>query len=142
MIFWGTRVCENKNENGPYSLIYLNVWTTVTENCLGRISRCVLVSRVWPCWRRWITGGGLWGIKSSNHSQLVHTLFLSPPSLPCACGSDVRSQPLLQSHARLLPCFLSWWPWTLLPSGTMSLKLNAFICTLPWTWCLYTATEK
>lgn len=27
---FGTRVCENKNENGPRGLIYLNVWTTVS----------------------------------------------------------------------------------------------------------------
>lgn len=32
MIQWflGTRICENKNENSPHSLIYLNVWTTVS----------------------------------------------------------------------------------------------------------------
>jgi len=50
------------NENDPHKLIYLNAWSSVdgtVREGLGGVAFC----------RKYVTGGGLWGIKSSCHSQ-------------------------------------------------------------------------
>jgi hypothetical protein len=32
---------------------------------------------VWSCWKRYATGGGIWGFQSPHHSQQVHSLCLT-----------------------------------------------------------------
>jgi len=52
--------------------------------------------RVWPCWRRWVTGGGLWSCEKS----MIGQIFLS---LLCACGSDISS-----CFSTMLTCLASY----------------------------------
>ena len=62
---------------------------------------------------------------------------VAPPPLAVALMQALRYIPV----PFLLPCSRhdghGFWP-----SETLSPKLNAFFCKLPWSWCLSTAIEK
>lgn len=104
----------------PHVLMYLNVWTLVSDQLEKDWERCGLVGEVWPCGKRCVTWGGLWGSSS-------------------ACQS-VSSQLLLQHHACLLPCpchvMLMDWLWNCKP------PINRFFYDLPLPWYLFAAIEK
>lgn len=90
------------NENGYHRLIYLNASSLVCGTIWEGSEGVVLLRR--------FTEGGLWGLNSPYHSELVFSF-----SLPCACGPDVRSQPLLQRCACLpTAIFLPGWSSTLI----------------------------
>ena len=90
---------------------------------------------VWPCWRRYVTGGRLWSFKSPHQSQLAFSL---------SCD--------LVSRCELLRCLLlSTMPACLPPcspkdSHGLTLSncnppINSFFHKLLWSWCLITAIE-
>ena len=98
--------CGDLNDHGPYILICLNTLSpvagTVWEGLGGVVSleelchwrwapcwrRCALIGggvllemgslleEVWTCWRRNVTGGGLWCFKSPGYSSWLSLSFL------------------------------------------------------------------
>lgn len=101
------------NKNSHHRLVCLNALSLIL---FGK-------DLMWPCWRRCVTGGGLWSFsfKSPHHSGY---LSLSPCFplfsvlftylLPNGCGSEASSKLLLQLHACLLAAFLCTMVMTLL----------------------------
>lgn len=83
--------------------------------------------QLWPCWRRCVTGGGLWSFRR-RWPFLVCCLCLMLVdqmwALSCSCH-----------HAFALPS------WTLNPLE-LQVSKHAFFGMPPWSWCFITAIEK
>lgn len=78
------------------------------------------VGEVWPCWSRYITGGGAWGFQAWHHSQLSvlpacrsrPELSGAPATMPACCpaspqGWNPEPRETFPSTRRLAPGVLS-----------------------------------
>lgn len=113
------------NENSSHRFTYLNA-------CLAVCGTLWEDQEVWPCWRRGIIGGKMWGFKSPGH-------FLSLPSPHPLVIVISTCKP---SVTILAPCLPACYPAShhdnyevFFMKLLASPKLSVFLYKLHWLWC-------
>lgn len=74
---------------------HLDMWSTVGDD-VWEGSGCM-----WPCWRKYIPGGVIWGFKTPCHLQLIHLSACSSRWDPSASASAMCSPPRLPAMMML-----------------------------------------
>ena len=111
-----------------HRLIYLNSLFTVDESVYEGLE-------VVPSWKRFVTGGGIWGFRALSHYQLVYSLYLL-----FANTDKESSQLLLYWHASLSAKRLS-----VMIMNPNPLKLyvpNKLFYKLSWSLCFFKVKES
>ena len=93
------------------------------------------VEEVWPCWRKCVTGGRLWGFRNSSQAQCLF-FFLLPADLNVKLSATYSATclPVYYYDSHHEENGLN--PWT-----CKQAPIKCFLIRVAWLWYFFTATE-